>query len=576
MQRKSLSVIDSWMESWPLLGALTRDGGTEFRVWAPDAGEVNVRICGHEHPLAREEGGCWSAHVTRDRSGRRVSLRPRWATHCPTRVLGSSRTASAALAGCRSRAWLAARRLAGRARRLRAARRHVLRRPARSTGVAERLRELARARRDGDRADAGRDLPRQPQLGLRRRLHLRAASGLRRPGRAAPARRRRARGGAGGDPRRRLQPHRAGRRRLSPRSGRTSPTATRRLGRRDRLLAAGRARVGDPERRAVGARLPHRRAAARRDARGLRRLARRTCSRELADRVRAIDPACARDRRDGDRRPAPDRAVGPRRAVGRRVPPRAPRPAHRRARGLLRRLRAVGHGPRASSSSAASARAARLLRRRTTTRSATARSATARAADELRLARRGALLLAPQTPLLFMGEEYGERRPFRFFTDHDDPAIAEATREGPAARVRALRLLQRRGGARPAGSRDLRALEGPARGGDPELRAFYRRLLALRRELPRGVEVEADEEAGTLRLRRGGGELQLNFPARTASHRGTSACGQREASGDREPRPTPRSAFDAAAELSSPTAFVRATSVPPTAARTSPSATGMP
>ena len=40
------------------------------------------------------------------------------------------------------------------------------------------------------------------------------------------------------------------------------------------------------------------------------------------------------------------------------------------------------------------------------------------------------VLFAPQIPLLFMGEEYGETAPFQFFTDHDDPAIAEATREG--------------------------------------------------------------------------------------------------------------------------------------------------
>src|SRR5262249_22130347 len=52
-----------------------------------------------------------------------------------------------------------------------------------------------------------------------------------------------------------------------------------------------------------------------------------------------------------------------------------------------------------------------------------------RAADELEL-RAAALLFAPQVPLLFMGEEYGERRPFQFFTDHVDPAIADATREG--------------------------------------------------------------------------------------------------------------------------------------------------
>jgi maltooligosyltrehalose trehalohydrolase len=38
--------------------------------------------------------------------------------------------------------------------------------------------------------------------------------------------------------------------------------------------------------------------------------------------------------------------------------------------------------------------------------------------------------LSPGVPLLFMGEEYGEPNPFQFFTDHIDPAIAEATREG--------------------------------------------------------------------------------------------------------------------------------------------------
>ena len=32
--------------------------------------------------------------------------------------------------------------------------------------------------------------------------------------------------------------------------------------------------------------------------------------------------------------------------------------------------------------------------------------------------------------MIFMGEEYGETRPFQFFTDHIDPFIADATREG--------------------------------------------------------------------------------------------------------------------------------------------------
>jgi maltooligosyltrehalose trehalohydrolase len=40
------------------------------------------------------------------------------------------------------------------------------------------------------------------------------------------------------------------------------------------------------------------------------------------------------------------------------------------------------------------------------------------------------LLLAPETPLLFMGEEYGEKNPFQFFTDFGDPALQKAVVEG--------------------------------------------------------------------------------------------------------------------------------------------------
>ena len=65
----------------------------------------------------------------------------------------------------------------------------------------------------------------------------------------------------------------------------------------------------------------------------------------------------------------------------------------------------------------------------TTTRSATARSATGCPSAARPLA---ALLtcLAPFTPMLFQGEEYGERAPFQFFSDHIDAEIATATREG--------------------------------------------------------------------------------------------------------------------------------------------------
>ena len=43
------------------------------------------------------------------------------------------------------------------------------------------------------------------------------------------------------------------------------------------------------------------------------------------------------------------------------------------------------------------------------------------------------VLLAPNIPLLFMGEEYGETAPFQYFIDHSDPNLVEAVRQGRRA-----------------------------------------------------------------------------------------------------------------------------------------------
>jgi len=42
----------------------------------------------------------------------------------------------------------------------------------------------------------------------------------------------------------------------------------------------------------------------------------------------------------------------------------------------------------------------------------------------------GLVLCAPNIPLLFMGEEYGETAPFLYFTSHSDPGLVQAVREG--------------------------------------------------------------------------------------------------------------------------------------------------
>jgi maltooligosyltrehalose trehalohydrolase len=121
-------------------------------------------------------------------------------------------------------------------------------------------------------------------------------------------------------------------------------------------------------------------------------------------------------------------------------------------------------------------------------------------------------LLSPFTPMLFMGEEHGEPAPFQFFTDHIDPEIAEATRAG---RRREFAAFAQFAGEEVPDPQDPETFQRSklSRREDPELRALYRDLLALRREL---AESEAevlgfDEDEGWLRVRRGEMELALNF-----------------------------------------------------------------
>jgi maltooligosyltrehalose trehalohydrolase len=130
--------------------------------------------------------------------------------------------------------------------------------------------------------------------------------------------------------------------------------------------------------------------------------------------------------------------------------------------------------------------------------------------DELPI-RAATLLFAPQPPLLFMGEEYGEQRPFHFFTDHDDPAIAEAAREGRRREFADFTAFSGKDVPDPQDPATFESSKLCPQAGYPELLAFYRHLLRLRRELPHEVEVDPDEAARTLRVRRGRMELLLNF-----------------------------------------------------------------
>ena len=50
--------------------------------------------------------------------------------------------------------------------------------------------------------------------------------------------------------------------------------------------------------------------------------------------------------------------------------------------------------------------------------------------DDLLAAEAALILLSPFTPMLFMGEEWGTRRPFQFFTDHSETELAQAVTQG--------------------------------------------------------------------------------------------------------------------------------------------------
>jgi maltooligosyltrehalose trehalohydrolase len=120
-------------------------------------------------------------------------------------------------------------------------------------------------------------------------------------------------------------------------------------------------------------------------------------------------------------------------------------------------------------------------------------------------------LLAPGSPLLFMGEEYDESHPFQYFTDHTDPALADATRAG---RRREFAASAQFGGDVPDPQDPdtfTRSVLDPE-GGDPAMRGYYRSLLRLRRTLPPGpARTSVDEARRVLHARRGNRELLVNF-----------------------------------------------------------------
>jgi maltooligosyltrehalose trehalohydrolase len=147
------------------------------------------------------------------------------------------------------------------------------------------------------------------------------------------------------------------------------------------------------------------------------------------------------------------------------------------------------------------------------------RMATIVSPEKLRIAA-AAIVLSPFLPMLFMGEEYGEKAPFQYFTSHSDKDLIEAVRKG---RLEEFDDFTWEGEPPDPHSeetfqRSKLNWDLLQNDGHSSLWGLYRDLLRLRRETPElrrldlsEVQTQADDERLTLVVRRGDVLLAFNF-----------------------------------------------------------------
>jgi maltooligosyltrehalose trehalohydrolase len=123
------------------------------------------------------------------------------------------------------------------------------------------------------------------------------------------------------------------------------------------------------------------------------------------------------------------------------------------------------------------------------------------------------VVLGPFTPLLFMGEEWSASTPFCYFTDHQDPQLARAVRDGRRREFAAF-------GWKPdeipdpqsRATFDTSKLRWEEREKPPHagILEFYKELIALRRAHPGPVDVRS-ADANHIEMHRGDVTLRVDL-----------------------------------------------------------------
>jgi maltooligosyltrehalose trehalohydrolase len=131
------------------------------------------------------------------------------------------------------------------------------------------------------------------------------------------------------------------------------------------------------------------------------------------------------------------------------------------------------------------------------------------------------IALQPALPLYFQGEEWGAREPFQYFVSHTDPGLVEAVRKGRKEEFKGFTWTDV---PDPFAEETFRRSRIDRGRKDPEALAWHRALLKLRREHPALHDdsrqgVRASAQGKTLLMRRGPLLLAASFAAEASEAR---------------------------------------------------------